>query len=293
MLCECWTRPANGWGEHVVRVVDLLADRAVVLLAQPLGRPRRPHGSRPVTSWAAIAARLCTEAERVSSIANRPKLTSDDRAGDDRDVAQGALEHGDRIGRSMTARESPDRRTAYARPRFIGRGDADQRAPSRSTTSTPSGRSCARRLPRAGHARGRARARAGRDRGRRDDDGRGPGRLRRAGRRRGRQGVLRAQGVQAARAFSAGSRGRCWSPSDRCLVVEDVVTTGGSTLRAIEALQEEGTHDRRRRSRCWTASRAAASGSRRPRARPTSRSRRLMRSFPSAPIAQLDRASPS
>ena len=29
-------------------------------------------------------------------------------------------------------------------------------------------------------------------------------------------------------------------PGDRCLVVEDVVTTGGSTLRAIEALQEEG-----------------------------------------------------
>ena len=27
---------------------------------------------------------------------------------------------------------------------------------------------------------------------------------------------------------------------DRCLVVEDVVTTGGSTLRAIEALQAEG-----------------------------------------------------
>jgi orotate phosphoribosyltransferase len=28
--------------------------------------------------------------------------------------------------------------------------------------------------------------------------------------------------------------------TDRCLVVEDVVTTGGSTLAAIEALQEEG-----------------------------------------------------
>lgn len=28
--------------------------------------------------------------------------------------------------------------------------------------------------------------------------------------------------------------------TDRCLVVEDVVTTGGSTLRAIEALQEAG-----------------------------------------------------
>ena len=29
-------------------------------------------------------------------------------------------------------------------------------------------------------------------------------------------------------------------PGDRCLVVEDVVTTGGSTLRAIEALHEAG-----------------------------------------------------
>jgi len=29
-------------------------------------------------------------------------------------------------------------------------------------------------------------------------------------------------------------------PGDRCLVVEDVVTTGGSTLQAIEALQEAG-----------------------------------------------------
>jgi orotate phosphoribosyltransferase len=29
-------------------------------------------------------------------------------------------------------------------------------------------------------------------------------------------------------------------PSDRCMLVEDVVTTGGSTLRALEALREEG-----------------------------------------------------
>ena len=29
-------------------------------------------------------------------------------------------------------------------------------------------------------------------------------------------------------------------PDDRCLIVEDVVTTGGSTLRAIEAVQEAG-----------------------------------------------------
>jgi len=31
-------------------------------------------------------------------------------------------------------------------------------------------------------------------------------------------------------------------PGERCLVVEDVVTTGGSTIRAIDAVREEG-HD--------------------------------------------------
>jgi orotate phosphoribosyltransferase len=30
------------------------------------------------------------------------------------------------------------------------------------------------------------------------------------------------------------------APEDRCLIVEDVVTTGGSTIRAIEAVREEG-----------------------------------------------------
>jgi orotate phosphoribosyltransferase len=30
------------------------------------------------------------------------------------------------------------------------------------------------------------------------------------------------------------------APGDRCLIVEDVVTTGGSTLQAIEAVQEAG-----------------------------------------------------
>jgi orotate phosphoribosyltransferase len=29
-------------------------------------------------------------------------------------------------------------------------------------------------------------------------------------------------------------------PSDRCMLVEDVVTTGGSTLRALDAVREEG-----------------------------------------------------
>jgi orotate phosphoribosyltransferase len=29
-------------------------------------------------------------------------------------------------------------------------------------------------------------------------------------------------------------------PSDRCMLVEDVVTTGGSTIRALEAVRDEG-----------------------------------------------------
>src|SRR5437763_9899301 len=30
------------------------------------------------------------------------------------------------------------------------------------------------------------------------------------------------------------------SPDDRCMLVEDVVTTGGSTIRALEAVRSEG-----------------------------------------------------
>lgn len=30
------------------------------------------------------------------------------------------------------------------------------------------------------------------------------------------------------------------TPEDRCMIVEDVVTTGGSTLRALEAVRQEG-----------------------------------------------------
>ncbi len=58
---------------------------------------------------------------------------------------------------------------------------------------------------------------------------------------------------------------------DRCVVVEDVVTTGGSTLAAIEALQEEGRHDRRRDQRARPPRRRRRARSRRPRARHTSR----------------------
>ena len=41
-------------------------------------------------------------------------------------------------------------------------------------------------------------------------------------------------------ACSAGSRGRRSRPGERCLIVEDVVTTGGSTIEAIERVREEG-----------------------------------------------------
>jgi orotate phosphoribosyltransferase len=45
-----------------------------------------------------------------------------------------------------------------------------------------------------------------------------------------------------AKAHGLGRRieGPALEADDRCLVVEDVVTTGGSTVRAIEALSEEG-----------------------------------------------------
>src|ERR1700733_7526692 len=42
--------------------------------------------------------------------------------------------------------------------------------------------------------------------------------------------------------LSRGIGGPPLGPADRCMLVEDVVTTGGSTLRALEALREEG-HD--------------------------------------------------
>ena len=42
-------------------------------------------------------------------------------------------------------------------------------------------------------------------------------------------------------------------PGERCLVVEDVVTSGGSTVRALERVREEGPRDRRCRERAGSA----------------------------------------
>ena len=57
---------------------------------------------------------------------------------------------------------------------------------------------------------------------------------------------------------SAGSRGRRCDPGERCVIVEDVVTTGGSTIEAIERVRERGPDGLRVSSACSTAWRAAA-----------------------------------
>ena len=94
-----------------------------------------------------------------------------------------------------------------------------------------------RRARRAGRAR-RPRA-LGRDGGRRADDGRRPGRLRRARRRlRGKAFFVRKEAK--AHGLARRIEGPLLEPGDRCAVVEDVVSTGGSTLTAIAALREAG-----------------------------------------------------
>ena len=82
---------------------------------------------------------------------------------------------------------------------------------------------------------------AGAERGRRPGDGGDPARLRRAG-GPGRARTWSASSSAASArstACSAGSRGRS-SAGDRCLVVEDTVTSGGSTVKAIERVREQG-----------------------------------------------------
>ena len=82
--------------------------------------------------------------------------------------------------------------------------------------------------------------RVGRRGGRRDDDGRRPGGLRGAGRRAPTSRPSSCARSARSTGSSAGSRGRSFAAGERCLVVEDVVTTGGSTVAAIERIREEG-----------------------------------------------------
>ena len=54
-------------------------------------------------------------------------------------------------------------------------------------------------------------------------------------------------------------------PGERCLIVEDVVTSGGSTVQAIEAVRAAGPRGGRRAWPCSTGSRAVPTPSARPR----------------------------
>ena len=80
--------------------------------------------------------------------------------------------------------------------------------------------------------------------------------------------LLRAQGAKA-HGLQRRIEGPPLDPEDRCVVVEDVVTTGGSTLAAIEALQRGRAARSAAWSACSTGSPAAARRSSGPRARPT------------------------
>ena len=89
-------------------------------------------------------------------------------------------------------------------------------------------------------------ARVGRDRRRRADDGRRPVAC---------AALAGGADVKAffvrketkAHGLQRRDRGPLLEPGDRCLIVEDVVTTGGSTSQAIEAVRARGPRDRRRR----------------------------------------------
>ena len=99
----------------------------------------------------------------------------------------------------------------------------------------PGGLPCARRARRRRGARD-----VGATRGRRADDGRRPDRLRGARRRAPTSRRSSCARRSSSTACRAGSRARCSTPDDRCLIVEDVVTTGGSTLKAIERVRDDG-----------------------------------------------------
>ena len=100
------TSRENGWVSDVVGVVDRARGPRCGASRAGARRPRRPPGRVRVTSCAAIARAALHGCRARLVDREQAEAHQHDRAGDDRDVAQGALEHGDRIGRSMTARES-------------------------------------------------------------------------------------------------------------------------------------------------------------------------------------------
>ena len=84
-----------------------------------------------------------------------------------------------------------------------------------------------------------ARAHRGHGRGR-HDDGRRPGRLLRAGRAAPTVKAFFVRKERKEHGLQRWIEGPPLEPGERCLIVEDVVTTGGSTIKAIERVREEG-----------------------------------------------------
>ena len=150
------------------------------------------------------------------STANSRKRGDHGHAEDQRGQAQGSgdeLHHTDRLDPQVSALAEYTSDLARARERLISElrthalhdrgGDAHERGARRVLRGRQAGHPAPRGLRRPGHLGRRAGVRVGRDGGWRHDDGRRPGRLRRARRRSPREGVLRAQGGQGARVAAA------------------------------------------------------------------------------------------
>ncbi len=104
----------------------------------------------------------------------------------------------------------------------------------------PSGAAAAGRFPRRRRADRRRRGRGGGDRRRRPGDGGDPARLRgdRGSRGEGLVGFF-VRGERKQHGLQRWVEGPVEAGA-RCLVVEDTVTTGGSTVNAIERIREQG-----------------------------------------------------
>ena len=200
----------EGRDEDVVGVVDELARGGVRALARAL---LAADGSDArVASRPAIACALRSDASRVSSIANRAKLTSTIAPATTATVLRRPSSTPDRVRRDGRP-AAADRRVAQPRARRR-RGRRSPAGRPRSTTSTPSGRSCG---PAGFAALAELVAGPRREWGATAVGGLTMGAdapaLRRAGRRRRRQGVLRPQGDQGARPAAPHRGAARWSPA--------------------------------------------------------------------------------
>ncbi len=186
---------------------------------------RRPLRRLPLARTCAAPRTRRRSASSASSRAGRAGGRGSWRRSDER-----GRPTGDARRRAARARARDRRGHALERPHrlVLRRRQARPAAPAR--------------LPRDRAAGGRPRPRARRECDRRADDGRRPDRLRGAG-ATGADSELVAFFVRKERKEHGLQRwveGPLLGAGTPCLVVEDVVTTGGSTVKAIERIREEG-----------------------------------------------------